>query len=399
MSPHARRLLLLLLGAGLVARIVLAFATVGQPYDVRSMELVARELETPADLYSTLNRELDFGDISGILFRWPYPPAFFPWIWISDQLHEVSGLPFHGLVQIPSLLADVAIAFVVQDVLGRRGANERLRLAAVGIIMFGPTFLATSGYHGQIDSLAILPAVVAVAFWERRPAGGRALLAGGLIGVGAAVKTVPALVTLALLPGARSHRERLVLVGAAAAVPFATLLPFLIRDPDGVSALADYSGPPGAGGISLVLQPGLAERWLTDDPWAFSGITQFLVDQGFVINVLALAGVSALIWRLRPEPAKAVMLLWLAVYAVGTGFFLQYLVWGVPFMLMAGYVREVALLQAAVVVPTLLFYLAPWEEGAVVLLYVPLMIAVWIGTVVAAALLVRGMVRPVAASP
>jgi glycosyl transferase family 87 len=393
MSPRGKRILFVLLGVGLVVRVVLAFATVGQPYDIRSMEIVAHELESPANVYSTVNLDFDFGEISGTLFRWPYPPGFFPWLWISDHLADSTGLPFHGLVQIPAILADIAIAWLVQDVLGRRGSTERTRLAAAAIVVLGPTFLATSGYHGQIDSIAILPAVLGVVLWERTPVGRRALLAGGMIGLGAALKTVPGLAVLALLPSAESWRERLQLVGAAVAVPLVMLLPFAVRDPDGVAKLADYGGPPGAGGISLLLQPGLAERWLTDDPWGFSGITQFLVDHAFLLNAAALAAVAAVLWRLRPPPAKAAVLLWLAVYAVGTGFFLQYLVWVVPFMLIAGYVREAAALQALVLVPTLVFYLAPWEDRAVIGVYVPLMIALWIGTVVGALLLVRDMAR------
>lgn len=385
------RLLLAMLGAGLVARLVLAFATTGQPFDIRSFEIVANELESPKDVYSVVNREIDFGEITGTLFRWPYPPGYFPWLWFSDSLAEDTGIAFHGLVQIPAILADVAIAWVVQHVLGRRGASERARLAAAGIVALGPTFLATSGYHGQIDSLAILPAVLGVMAWELRPPGRRALVAGGLIGVGAAIKTVPGLVVLALLPTARRWRERTELVGAAVAVPLVLLVPWIVFDPDGVTTLADYGGPPGAGGISLAAQPGLAERWLTDDPWRFSEVTQFLVDHSFVLNAAALAAVAAALWRLRPPPVEGALLLWLAVYAVGTGFFLQYLVWGLPFMLMAGYLRAALALQAAVLVPTFLFYLAPWEDRTVLAVYAPLMIAVWVGIVAGALVLVRDL--------
>jgi hypothetical protein len=392
-SGAAKRTLLALLGVGLAARLVLAFATVGQPYDIRSLEIVASALDAPGDLYSRVNREIDFGDISGVLYRWPYPPAFLPWVWLSDRFSDLSGLPFHGLIQLPAILADVAVALLVQDALARRGAGERARLGAVAIVMLGPTFLATSGYHGQIDSLAILPAVLAVAIWERRPPGRRALTAGALIGVGAALKTIPAIMVLALLPTATSWRERVQLVALAGAVPLGSLVPFIASDPDGVARLADYGGAPGAGGVSLVLQPGLAERWLTDDAWTLSSITQFLVDHGSLLNVAALAVVGVALMRFRPAPTEAALLLWLVVYVVAPGFFLQYLVWGLPFMLMAGYLREAIALQAAILLPTFLAYLAPWEDRGVLLLFVPIMIGLWIGMVVGAFLLARNL-RP-----
>jgi hypothetical protein len=50
--------------------------------------------------------------------------------------------------------------------------------------MLGPSFIDISGYHGQIDSVAILPAVLALMVWERRPQPTRSVRAGLLIGLG-----------------------------------------------------------------------------------------------------------------------------------------------------------------------------------------------------------------------
>lgn len=53
---------------------------------------------------------------------------------------------------------------------------------------------------------------------------------------------------------------------------------------------------------------------------------------------------------------------------------------------MAGYLREAALLQAAVAVPSALFYLGPWKSDLpqyvytpLMIVYTPLMIATWLG--------------------
>jgi len=55
------------------------------------------------------------------------------------------------------------------------------------------------------------------------------------------------------------------LVVAAVAVPAILLAPFFLADPSGASAVFDYSGAPGLGGLSLVLQPDLPADWLTVD--------------------------------------------------------------------------------------------------------------------------------------
>lgn len=383
MSPGGRRLLWIAIAVGTLGRVVVAFATYGQHFDLGSFFFVNQELERdPLHVYGTVN---------GFLDRWPYPPGFFPWILASGELADASGLAFHGLIQLPSIAADAALAWIVQDFLGKRGLGERGRLAAAGLVTLGPSFALISGYHGQIDSLAILPAVLALVVWETPGRDRRWLAAGLLIGLGGALKTVPLLLVLALLPSARSVREGVGLVAAAAAVPLALLAPFAFADPDDVLSILGYSGGLGMGGVSLVLQPSLAELWLRGAAFQPSAVTQALLDHGSLVSALALVAVGAFLIRSRTSAATAAVVVWLAVYVLATGFFFQYLVWGLPFFLLAGCLRETAALQAAVLLPALLFYTGPWADAAVVWLYVPLMLAVWVAFLVAFVRLVRAI--------
>ena len=133
---------------------------------------------------------------------WTYPPLFLGWLAGASWLSDASGLSFHSLAKLGPTLADLGLALAVYAYVGWRGAQERTRLIAVSLVM--RTFIATSGYHGQIDSVAILPAVLGLMIWERRsdkPT--RALEAGLLIGLGGAVKTVPLLMVLPLLISAK----------------------------------------------------------------------------------------------------------------------------------------------------------------------------------------------------
>src|ERR1700742_1452635 len=65
-SPVA---LWIMIAAGVVVRLVVAFATHGLPYDIHSFQLVHAALSSsPLHLYSTVNPNGNF--------HWPYPPGY-----------------------------------------------------------------------------------------------------------------------------------------------------------------------------------------------------------------------------------------------------------------------------------------------------------------------------------
>ena len=376
-----RRALWGILAIGLAVRLYLAFTTYGVTYDIDSYVAVNGALgDDPLHLYSIVN--------DGPLNRWPYPSGFLPFIGLAHLAAKVAG-PFDGWVQLPQILADLGIAWLVQSYLGRQGRSDGVRLAAAALVALGPSFIAVSGYHGQLDSLAILPCVIAVYVWDVLPPGARRGLAcGALVGCGIALKTAPGLVLLALLPTARDGRERAALVAAAAAVPLLALAPWLAADPQGtVEALRSHRAVPGVGGLTLLVQPELSTVWLETGFTRISGVTQWLVDAQTAIVAVCLAPFAVFAWRRRLAPPEAATLLWLAFYVFATAFAFQYVVWGLPFALMWGRVREVAWLEAALLVPTLLIYAKPFDSGSEYV-YVPIMIGVWLGLAVALARMV-----------
>ncbi len=227
----------------------------------------------------------------------------------------------------------------------------------------------------------------------------RALIAGLLIGLGAATKTVPGLMILALIPTARDRREAITLAVAAVAVPIVMLAPFLIADLDGASAVFDYSGAPGLGGLSLVLQPDLAADWLTVDTLHLTGASQWLVDRQGLPAMIALAATAVFLLRYRPAARDGAVFLWLVVYAFTPNEFLQYSIWGIPFLLMAGYVRSVLAIEAVLLVPFVITYSTIWESRSIALLYSPLMIALWAAALVGVVVLGRRIVAGRAVNP
>lgn len=355
----ARAVWALVLG-GTLLRIVLAFTTDGQPYDISVLRGLRDALDSPLDVYET-----PIGPPPGI--AWPYPPGFFGFAELASRAADATGLAYTSLLRLPSIAADAAIALILWHV--------RRSLAAVALVALGPAFLVISGYHGQIDNLAILPAVAAVAYWDRWPEDRRALYAGLLIGAGCAVKTTPIFMVLALLPAVRSWREAGTLLGAAAAVPLAILAPYLATSADEVMDALRYRGFPGTSGLSILLQPELAEQ-LTRAVTP-SALVDFLYDQGQLIVGAVLVAVAAATARRPFDVAERASLLWLAFYAVSSVFFVQYLVWGLPFLLLAGRLRLAALVQAVALVPTVLFYRAPWEDEAIAVPYGIFMVGLW----------------------
>lgn len=382
MSVRGRQFMWLLLGLGATIRLAFALSPADQGFDLQSEAAVNAALAHHGlHVYSALREGVLVGGARA--YRWPYPPGFFPWIEIAGWLGTHTAVAFHTWLKLPAIVADCVLAWLVQGFLGRRGAGEWARLAGLSLVALGPLPVAISAYHGQIDSVAILPAALALVLWERIDTRRRVLVCGGLIGLGTAIKWVPLIMLLPLLPHAGSRRQAGMLVGAALTVLLVALAPFAIADPHGVARIFDYKGAPGLGGLGLILQPGLAADWLHGLPLGFSGVSRLLYDHGTLLTLAAIVAMGATVWRLRPSPEAGAVLVWLTLYVFSANFFLQYMVWGLPFFLMSGYLRRVAQLQGLLLAPIVLTYGLPWQGSVIPAIYAAIMIGVWLALVVA----------------
>jgi len=382
-----------LVAAGLGVRLVLAFAI----YGTSAIDVLAFAAD------KTQGGDLEAVYEEGGFHAWPYPPLYLAWLVVADGIADALGLSFHGVVQLLPILADVGIALAVCAFLRRRGASEARRIAAAALVLLGPSFVAVSGYQGQIDSVAILPAVVALIAWEARPTRVRAVQAGLLIGLGAAVKTVPGLVALPLLSCVRSAREGVKLVVAAAILPVAMLVPLYL---DGIELdiVTEYAGVAGFGGLNLVVDPAVGWERIGEGAGLVESnpASEILADGSRWITAALLVALAAFLFRYRPAAIDGTVLLWLAVFAFSPNFFLSYLVWALPFFIMAGYLRETAILQAALLPATVIYYLAIGErvhEPALAAIYVGSMLALWAFWVLALVVVGRRIVRARDAHP
>ncbi|MEA2305006.1 MAG: hypothetical protein QOH43_2286 [Solirubrobacteraceae bacterium] len=388
MSPARRPLLWLIAAVGLGVRLFLAFHWYGNG-DIFTFQLIGLQAEQHGvHTYAT--------NIDGVF--WPYPPGYLPWLVAAVKLSRETGVAFQSLVQALPILADLGIAIAVYVHLGWRGATERSRVAGFALVMLGPVFIAISGYHGQIDPVATLAGVLAFLVWERSTGPGRPIAAGLLIGVGAVLKTVPVLLLVPLLVSARSVKEAAKLVAAAVVVAAIACLPFLVAEPAGFRKGLAYTGVPGRGGLSLIADPAFAADRRLNSGLATVGVpndvANWISRAGGPITLVILVVLLAFLLRYRPAPIDGVVLLWLAVFALSPNFLLQYLIWALPFFIMAGYLWETALLQVAVIPVLLITYLSPSVYGRTGAdAYVVIMACLWAFWVIALAVVARRIMR------
>lgn len=360
------RLVVILL-SGLVVRVSLAFATFGDSYDIRLFEWVGAGIrDAPLNLYR--------------LGTWPYPPVYAWWAAVAGKIATLTALPFHGVVQIAPIAFDLGIAIVAWWWAGSMGAAPRVRAMATAAVALGPSFIVISGYQGQFDSVAILPALLGCVIWARDREG-RAVPTGLLIGVGATLKTVPGLMLLAVLATSRSRSETLRVTLSALVVPALALAPYLLRDPGRVVHALRYSGIPGVGGLSLVVQPSLADGWLAageaGGSYTVSSHTMLLFRWSPVLVGLALAVTFVLLRARRVPVFEAAVLLWLVVYIFGSNFFFQYLIWILPFLVLSSRIRWAIALQCLAIGPAVVFYNRPFSATWIVDGHKVVMIGFW----------------------
>jgi hypothetical protein len=370
---------------GLGIRLVLAFALYGST-DIGFFDAIARRtIDNPLHLYA-------YGHLG-----WAYPPGYLPWLVGAAKLDDWTGLPFQGIVQLPPILADLGIAIAVRFYLGVRGASEGQQVAGFSLVMLGPVFIAISGYHGQIDSVAILPAVLALIVWEQSSGSARAWGSGALVGLGGVIKTVPLLMLLPLLTTVRSAREAAKLVAPAIGLVVLLDLPFYLAERHGFAQAISYSGATGRGGLSLVLDPGFAVARRTDLGAYWTGhanaVSNWLSTHSGALIALGLLVFVVFALRYRPAPLEATMLLWLTVFAFSPNFFLQYLIWALPFFIMAGFMWPVAALQVVMIPALIITYLHIPTSRPASTVYVVLMFGLWLFWVLALIAMARRVMR------
>lgn len=236
---------------------------------------------------------------------------------------NATGIPFGFWVKVPAIVSDLAVCLVL------RRASPAGDLAATAY-MINPVTLLLSVHHGQIHSVA-----TAIAVWAySRAVGGHALQSGLLLGFGASVRQHFAVLVVPLVIRLSAQRARLIagLVGVLVLVN----LPLLAS-----SYAWRFTTPastPGIWGYSIPLLHGPRVLALAGfevaQPVAASA--DVLASHGAVLVWAWTLAFVAWSWRrLEADPWHAALLFLVGIYTVTPAFGVQWLVWALPFWLVA----------------------------------------------------------------
>ncbi|MGU3470759.1 phospholipid carrier-dependent glycosyltransferase [Paenibacillus sp. D51F] len=218
------RALWLLLGGGLLLRLLLAPTMQGHPIDFPDFSIWADRA------YSVgLN-----GFFSDDVFA-DYPPGYIYVLYVVGMLKHLFGLSGASggvilLVKLPAILADLAAGRLLYGI-ARERFGKRVSLMAAGLYIFNPAVWFDSALWAQADSVMTLLVLLAVrALFRSRHAAGAAWLAAAVLVKPQAVIFLPLL--LFALMSSRSGKEWLKAAGAGIAAALLLLLPFAVgREP------------------------------------------------------------------------------------------------------------------------------------------------------------------------
>jgi hypothetical protein len=244
-----------------------------------------------------------------------WPPFWLPFAWLSYGTAEATGLPFHFIIKLFPIAADVALTLFLYAMAEEFGCSPWKTALMYAL---NPIAIYSVAVHGQFDVIPTLCLTIAVVRMRHEP---RPVRAGFWLGVAAAFKTWPLFVLPALLAPLRSMWKRALVAIIAIGVFVAALLvpwPFFGRET--VTGVLRYRGALSWWGLSSMAYL----RGVAVSPSLFSII--FFASMG-VISMLLIAT--------RTPAVLGALLLLLTFYVTAPGFGLQYLVWIVPIALLA----------------------------------------------------------------
>ncbi|MCX4396289.1 MULTISPECIES: hypothetical protein [unclassified Streptomyces] len=250
--------------------------------------------------------------------------------WMLLGLNELSelGIPFGTLIRSPASIADFFCAIVVFEIVRRRGPLGAAVACGVGVAA-SPVLIATSGYHGNTDAVAITFALAAAHLLVDRRA---PLAAGVAAALSISVKFIPVVVIPALfLVALRAGRPALVRFSAGFAALIALVWgPVLLTVPQNLKEnVLEYAG----GGYRLwglvrfADLFGLPESFIT-----------YIEGDGHFLFVLACAAAGVWLARLRPAQLPVVVAVTMSLLLLlSTASALQYLTWAAAGLFVVGF--------------------------------------------------------------
>ncbi len=289
---------------------------VGAGYDIESFKLVTDALLAGQEVYTS------------VLGRHPYLPLQMYLMGGTAWLGDLVGLPYVVSIKLPAVLADGAIAALITTSLSRDGRRPASAAAFGLLYALNPISLLVTSYHGQFEAITLLLLVLA---WRSWRFGRHAAWSATALGLAILNKTWPVILLPVFWIRQRSWRDRILYATLALGIPLAGILFYLVvfeASPVPMLRRAlTHRGVAGYWGPGAIIDP-LTAIYTAGRP---------LFDTLVALRNVLLAGAAVLaLWITRRDSAlDAILTVILSIFMITVGFGIQWLVWPVPFALLA----------------------------------------------------------------
>jgi hypothetical protein len=308
------------LGVALVARLTpIILLPVGAGYDIDSFELVGRALLAGEDVYT-----------SAAVGRHPYLPMQMYAIGAAMLAADWSGLPFVVWIKLPGLFADLGIVALIVCAARRRVAGTDAFYLGL-LYALNPVSLLVTAYHGQFDAIAVCLLLLSWYFYYFQAHTYAAITLGFAI----LNKTWPVVFLPILFIRLQGWRNRIFSTALALAVPvvFTVFYIWLFEaNPTPMLRRAlNHSCNPGFWGYSAILY--FAAQHYDWFELVYAALVSVQRPLMFGVGLLAL-------WLTRKQDAlNALITVILLEFAFVVGMGIQWMLWVVPFAILADDLR------------------------------------------------------------
>lgn len=308
---------IILLVASLVRLIPALWLPVGAGYDIESFHLVTDALLSGREVYTA------------VLGRHPYLPFQMYIMGVMAALSQATGLAYVVAIKLPAILGDIALTALIYKAIAAGGSRKETAAYLAILYAINPVSLLVTAYHGQFEAITLFLLALSWYFWEF---GRRIRSSGASLGLAILNKTWPVVFLPIVLLRLHNRRSQLIYLTLAAGIPIIAVLAYLIifnADPMPMLRRAlTHRGVAGYWGPGAVLFPA-AGRFPPIQPLA-----DWLL---LARNWLLVGGIVYALWVTRAQSAlDATLTVLLCLFVLTVGFGIQWLVWLVPFALLAG---------------------------------------------------------------
>jgi hypothetical protein len=243
-------------------------------------------------------------------------------------ISNFTGLPFWGLIKIPSIMADCACAALIYLCFLKWGRPERTALKAALLFCLNPVSIMVTSVHGQFDPFVIFFCLLAWFFHEFKNSRGDVRLSALFLGIAALAKNYPVILLPLFLLKEEKTKDRLTYAAITAAPTLLFLLPFMAATPQAVlDNVVNYSSRFGHWGYMLLLNVLYNHSGIE----LMASLRNFGGAYGKYPLLICFALYYYLTAKKRGPLLDDITSVFLIFYSFTAGFGIQYLAWIVPF--------------------------------------------------------------------